>query len=133
MISDDFPYSSHECSVNCRTLSVRSAFLKNKFAKYHHFLSLSILFLSIEDETIPPPFVGYILSKYFRDSFKKFYKIENGKKNQINQMPFNTIAIRTKCQSFSIETQMAGYSPESLLVQQQWPANQNHAISMRNA
>lgn len=40
--------------------------------KCHHFLSLSNLFLSIDDETIPPPFVGYILSRYFSDSFKKF-------------------------------------------------------------
>lgn len=72
MAFDVFRHSSHECSVNCHTISVRNAFLKNKFAKYHHFLSLSILFLSIEDETIPPPFVGYILSKYLRDSFKKF-------------------------------------------------------------
>lgn len=72
MAFDDFQCSSHVCSVDCRTLSDRNAFLKNKFAKYHHFLSLSILFLSIEDETIPPPLVGYILSKYLRDSFKKF-------------------------------------------------------------
>lgn len=72
MAFGDFRHSSHECSVNCHTILVRNAFLKNKFAKYHHFLSLSILFLSIEDETIPPPLVGYILSKYLRDSFKKF-------------------------------------------------------------
>lgn len=72
MVFGDFQCSSHVCSVCCRTLSVRNAFLKNKFAKYHHFLSLSILFLSIEDETIPPPFVAYILSTIFSDSFKKF-------------------------------------------------------------
>lgn len=78
MAFDDFHCSSHECSVNCHTLSARNAFLKNKFSKYHHFLSLSILFLSIEDETIPP-FVGYILSKYLRDSFKKFWNCMQNK------------------------------------------------------
>lgn len=41
--------------------------------EYCHFLSLSIFDLSIDDDTIPP-FGGYILSIYFNDSFRTFYK-----------------------------------------------------------
>lgn len=38
---------------------------------YYHFLSLSILCLSMDDETMAP-LVGYALSKYLIDSLRKF-------------------------------------------------------------
>lgn len=79
----------------------------------HHFLSLSIFDLSMDDETIPPQFVGYILSKYFKDSFKKFWKYK-------------------KCQNlreFGVGLGLSSVNiPELQLKQQQSPVNQNHAI-----
>lgn len=42
-------------------------------SRVHHFLSFSIFGpLSLIDDVTMPPFVGYILSRYFRDSFRKF-------------------------------------------------------------
>lgn len=44
----------------------------------YHFLSLSIFVLSNDDETIPPPFGGYILSRHLTDSVRKFWKKVKG-------------------------------------------------------